>query len=111
MDDDILLEVVLESAVQHPFLLTRHAFLANAPYVAQEVSAPAGDGNSEPPLGPLRCDWEFVSSVREDVLITMPFAHRHGVSCLIEPFVRAGLCLFRYQHCNPCPLPREPPSI
>ncbi|KFM25399.1 PsbB mRNA maturation factor Mbb1, chloroplastic [Auxenochlorella protothecoides] len=53
VDDDILLEVVLESAVQHPFLLTRHAFLANAPYVAQEVSAPAGDGNSEPPLGPL----------------------------------------------------------
>lgn len=49
----MLLEVVLESAVSHPFFLTRHVFLPHSPFVMEEV-APAPSSSAPESAGPLR---------------------------------------------------------
>lgn len=51
VDDTVLLEAVLESAVSHPFFLTRHVFLPHNPFVVEEVVAAPKDSSG---LGPLR---------------------------------------------------------
>ncbi|KAK2077607.1 hypothetical protein QBZ16_004452 [Prototheca wickerhamii] len=53
VEDTVLLEVVLESAVSHPFFLTRHVFLPHSPFVMEEV-APAPSSSAPESAGPLR---------------------------------------------------------
>ena len=53
VEDTVLLEVVLESAVSHPFFLTRHVFLPHSPFVMEEV-APAPSSSAPDSAGPLR---------------------------------------------------------